>query len=374
VLFRSVLELVAGIVLGPSILGWVQLGRPLELLSMLGLAFLLFLGGLEFELARFRGALARTIAVGFALSFGLAFASAAALDAAGLIASPLLVAIIASATALGVVIPVVKDLGHARTPFGQLVLAAASLADVATILLLSLLFSEHSAGTGARVVLAGCFIAVVVGVGVALRGAGRASPISAVLFRLQDTSAQIRVRGAFLVLLGFVALAGRFGLEAVLGAFAAGVFLTLVDRDRAMTHPAFRAKLEAVGFGIFIPFFFVTSGVRFDLDALLADEGTLMLVPVFVALLLLARGAPAFVYRRLLPVRQVLAAGLLQATSLSFIVVATQLGTELALLERSTSAAFVAAGLVSVLLFPLSAATLLGRSRDMVESAPATAA
>jgi Kef-type K+ transport system membrane component KefB len=268
----------------------------------------------------------------------------------------------------------VKDLGHARTPFGQLVLAAASLADVATILLLSLLFSEHSAGTGARVVLAGCFIAVVVGVGVALRGAGRASPISAVLFRLQDTSAQIRVRGAFLVLLGFVALAGRFGLEAVLGAFAAGVFLTLVDRDRAMTHPAFRAKLEAVGFGIFIPFFFVTSGVRFDLDALLADEGTLMLVPVFVALLLLARGAPAFVYRRLLPVRQVLAAGLLQATSLSFIVVATQLGTELALLERSTSAAFVAAGLVSVLLFPLSAATLLGRSRDMVESAPATAA
>jgi Kef-type K+ transport system membrane component KefB len=96
-----VLELVAGIVLGPSILGWVQLGRPLELLSMLGLAFLLFLGGLEFELARVRGALARTIAVGFALSFGLAFASAAALDAAGLIASPLLVAIIASATALG---------------------------------------------------------------------------------------------------------------------------------------------------------------------------------------------------------------------------------------------------------------------------------
>lgn len=356
-----VLELLAGIVLGPSVLGWVELGPPLELLSTLGLAFLLFLGGLELELGRFRGRLLTTTAAGFALSVGIALAGAGALRAAGLVEAPLLVAIIASATALGVVIPVLKDLGRAGTPFGQLVLAAASLADVATIVMLSLLFSERSAGTGARVVLATGFVLVIVGIGVTIGGARHSSRISAALVRLQDTSAQIRVRGAFLLLLGFVVLADRFGLEAVLGAFTAGAFLTLVDPDRAMTHPEFRAKLEAAGFGIFVPFFFVTSGVRFDLDALLADDSTVMLVPVFVALLLAARGLPALLYRRLLPPREVLAAALLQATSLSFIVVATMLGTELGLIDASTSAAFVTAGLISVLVFPLAAITVLGR-------------
>ena len=124
--------------------------------------------------------------------------------------------------------------------------------------------------------------------------------IRADLLRLQDTTAQIRVRGAIVLLVGFAALAEQLGLEAILGAFVAGAILTLVDRDQVMTHPDFRRKLEAIGFGFFIPVFFVTSGVRFDLDALLDDPSNLAMVPVFLAALLVVRGLPALALPRAL--------------------------------------------------------------------------
>ena len=120
------------------------------------------------------------------------------------------------------------------------------------------------------------------------------------LQRLQDTTAQIRVRGAFVLLIGFVALAENVGLEVILGAFAAGALLSLIDRDRQMTHPQFRVKLEAAGFGIFIPVFFVTTGLRFNLDALFASAGTVARIPLFLLALLLVRGLPALLYGRLL--------------------------------------------------------------------------
>jgi len=129
-----------------------------------------------------------------------------------------------------------------------------------------------------------------------------------------------------------------------------------------MTHPQFRLKLEAAGFGVFVPFFFVTSGVRFNLHALFANGSTIARVPIFVLALLAARGVPALLYRRTIDSRRTAAAGLLQATSLSFLVVAGQIGLELGLISQATGAALVAAGLLSVLLFPLAALTLLRES------------
>jgi Kef-type K+ transport system membrane component KefB len=228
--------------------------------------------------------------------------------------------------------------------------------------LLSLFFSGESSSVGAKLVLLGGFAAFAAAVAVAVVGAERSMRISDTLLRLQDTTAQIRVRAAFLLLVAFVVLADRFGVEAILGAFMAGAVVKLVDRDRAMTHPFFRQKLEAAGYGVFIPFFFVASGLRFDLDALFEKTSTLALVPVFLGLLLAARGLPALLYRSQLDPRRVAAAGLLQATSLSFIVVAGQIGVELDLLRPGVYAAFVAAGLGSVLLFPLAALLLLRRS------------
>jgi Kef-type K+ transport system membrane component KefB len=164
----------------------------------------------------------------------------------------------------------------------------------------------------------------------------------------------------------------------ILGTFIAGAIISLLDRDEVMTHPDFRRKLEAMGFGFFIPVFFVTSGVRFDLDALVAKASNLAMVPVFLIALLIVRGMPALLYRRLLDRRRTLVAGILQATSLPFIVAATAIGLELGLLDAAESAALIGAGLLSVLVFPLLGLTLLrgapgpgpDRSRSSVTPAP----
>src|SRR5215218_11454406 len=129
--------------------------------------------------------------------------------------------------------------------------------------------------------------------------------------------------------------------------------LGLVDRDEVMTHPEFRRKLEAIGFGFFIPVFFVTTGVRFDLDALTASAQTLIMVPIFLTALLVVRGLPALIYRRVLDSRRTAVAGLLQATSLPFIVAASTIGVELKLVDAAERAALIGAGLLSVLVFPL---------------------
>ena len=157
----------------------------------------------------------------------------------------------------------------------------------------------------------------------------------------------------------FVVLAERLGLEAILGAFLAGAIVKLVDRDQTITHPQFRQKLEAVGYGVFVPVFFVATCVRFELNALVANATNLARVPIFLAALLVARGLPALLYRSLVTPRQTLVAALLQATSLSFLIVAGQIGVQLHLLRPAVYAALVAAGLLSVLLFPLAALTLL---------------
>jgi Kef-type K+ transport system membrane component KefB len=183
--------------------------------------------------------------------------------------------------------------------------------------------------------------------------------VSQVLLRLQDTTAQIRVRGAFVLLVAFAALAQHLGLEVILGAFLAGAILTIVDRDQVMTHPEFRTKLSAAGFGIFIPIYFVSSGVNYHLHALLASPSTIALVPLFLVALLLIRGLPALLYRPTVGNRRTAVAGLLQATSLPFIVAASQIGQELNLITSGTGAALIAAGLVGVMIFPLAALTIL---------------
>jgi Kef-type K+ transport system membrane component KefB len=283
---------------------------------------------------------------------------AALLKAGGLIETPLLVAIILCATSLGVIIPVLKDAGEISSTFGQLIVAAGSIADFGAIILLTLFFSGEG-GIGSTLVLLGALALLAVVVFGLVKGAEHSMAIKADLLRLQDTTAQIRVRGAVVLLIGFAAIAASLGLEVILGTFVAGAVLTLVDRDEVMTHSDFRRKLEAIGFGFFIPVFFITAGVRYDLDALVADTSNLVMLPIFLAALLVVRGLPAILYRRLIDDRRALVAGLLQATSLPFIVAATAIGMELDLLSGSEGAALVGAGLLSVLIFPITGLALL---------------
>jgi Kef-type K+ transport system membrane component KefB len=263
-----------------------------------------------------------------------------------------------------VLIPVLKDAGESGSTLGQLVIAAGSIADFGAIILLSIFFTGKG-GTGATLLLIGSLLALAAAILLVIRGAERSARIRADLLRLQDTTAQIRVRGAMVLLVGFAAIAEALGLEAILGAFAAGAILTLLDADRAMTHPQFRLKLEAIGFGFFIPAFFVTTGVRYDLGALLASASTILMVPIFLAALLAVRGLPALLYRRLLGTRQAAIAGLLQATSLPFIVAATAIGLDLGVIDAATSAALIAAGLLSVVIFPAAGLALRSARLEM---------
>ena len=151
-----------------------------------------------------------------------------------------------------------------------------------------------------------------------------------------------------------------------------GATRTVVDRDAFMTHPQFRAKLEAVGFGVFIPVFFIASGIRFDLNALLDHPSNLVKVPIFLAALFLVRGLPALLYRGFVGGRRTAVAAFLQSTSLPFIVAATAIGQELGLLDGAQSAALIAAGLLSVLIFPVPGLALLHEPEPQGEAVPAT--
>ena len=273
-----------------------------------------------------------------------------------------LVAIILVSTSLGIVVPVLKDAGRSSSGFGQLVIAAATIADFAAVVLLSLLFSREATGTATKVLLLGSFALLIAAVAAGLLRAERSSWISGLLLRLQDTTAQIRVRGAFVLLVGFAALAETLGLETILGAFAAGVIVGGIDRDEMRAHPEFHVKLQAVGYGVFIPIFFVASGLAIDPGAVLGSSSALIAVPAFVLCLLAVRGIPALLYRGQATGREIGAAALLQATSLPFIVAATEIGRDLGMLGEAESGGLIFAGVLSVLIFPAAALALLGRS------------
>src|SRR5215467_6879485 len=353
-----VLEIIGGIIIGPSVLGWVHVDLPVAILALFGLAFLLFLAGLEIDVHQLRGRLLRFAVLGYLTTLVLGYGAGASFTAAGWVSEPLLLAITLSATSLGLVVPVLKDAGQVHSEVGQTALAAASIADFAAIVLLSLFFSSSSGSTGARVVVLGAFAGLVAVTAIVVSSAARSMRLGQVLVRLQDTTAEIRVRFAVLLLVAFTVLAERFGLESILGAFLAGAIVGLVDRDSS-SHPYFRTKLEAIGYGFLVPVFFVASGIRLNLTGLLHSPSALARVPVFLLALLVVRGVPAFIGLRANGTRSTLALGLLQATSLPFIVTATQIGVALGKISSVTAAALVCAGLLSVLIFPLIALVLL---------------
>ena len=368
-----VVQILFGIIVGPQVLGWARVDEPVRVLSLIGLSFLLFLAGLELDFERLRGRTLRTAARAFAFSFAIALAFGGILAAAGLVQSPLLIAVILSATSVGIVIPILSDSGEVDSPLGRLVVAGGSLAEVIPVLLLSLLFSEHASGLGSKVTLLAAFCALVTAAALLISGLERWHWIGRTLLALQDTTAQIRVRAAVALLMSFAALAAGFGLEAILGSFLAGATISLLDRDRAMTHQEFRAKLQAVGFGALIPFFFVSTGMSLDVRSLVTSPQTLARVPVFLAALLIVRGLPALLYRPLLSSRrQVITAGLLQATNLSIPIVGGSIGVDLGLIRPENYVALVAAGLISVIAFPVTASVLTGRAVNRLKS-PASA-
>ncbi len=358
------LEIVIGVIVGPSGLGWLEVDLPVVVLSLLGLAFLLFLAGLEIDPARLRGRIG-AISLAFVASLGAGRrrrvrAPTGRDDPQPARSSRSCLA----STSLGLVVPVIRDAGESETEFGQTVLAASSLAEFGTILLVSLFFSTSSSGTpglGSNVFLLVAFSVLVVVVGLGMMEAGRSLRVSTTLSALEDTSAQLGVRAAVLLLVALrrawrAASASRRSSARSSPARCSGSS----TRRSTSIHVEFRRKVEAIGYGFLIPVFFVSSGARFDVDALVHSPDHLVLIPLFLLALLVVRGVPAFLYRRYFATRRVVAAGLLQATSLTFVVVAARLGLELNVFDEASGAALVAAGLLSVIVFPPIALWLLG--------------
>lgn len=352
-----VLEIVLGVVVGPSALGWLAPDLAVQIVSLLGLAMLLFLAGLEVDVRALRGGLLPLALGGFLLSLAIGGGAGIGLHAVGWVKDPLLLAVTLSATSLGLVVAVLKDAHQLGSPLGQTTIAASSLADFAAVLLLSLLFSADGKGTGSQLLLFALFTGIVAVVGLAAALGARNMKLSGVLVRLQDTTAEIRVRAAMVLLIAFAVVAERLGLESILGAFLAGAAVAALDRDTS-SHPQFHVKLDAIGYGFLVPVFFITSGMRLDVSTLVHEPSQLLRLPVFVVALLLARALPALLYVRRMGVPNAIAAGLLQATSLPFIVAATQIGVLTGRMTPTTATGLVCAGLVSVLVFPAAAIAL----------------
>jgi Kef-type K+ transport system membrane component KefB len=348
----AALEVIAGILIGPSVLGWVRIDAPVQVLSDLGLGILLFLAGLEIDIERLRGPLARLAVSAFAVSAVLALLCAYAFRLAGQARQPLLLAIILMSTSTGLLLPLLKDAGEGSTGFGQLVMTAAALAEIVPIMLLSLFFSATSATPGAQAISLAIFIVLVVLSGTALAWVRRLEPAGRLLNRLADSSAQLRVRASLTLALAFGVLAYRFGFASILGAFAAGLLVRIVDL----------AKLEGIGFGFLVPIFFISTGVAFPLKALFANPAALAAVPLFLAALLVVRALPALLYTRFAGRRRAVAAGLLQATTLTFVIVAAQIGLADGKITPTTAASLLTAGLLSAILFPGAAQRLLPRA------------
>ncbi len=355
----AVLEVIAGIVVGPSVLGWVHIDAPVEVLSDLGLGMLLFLAGLEIDVQRLRGPLGRLAGWAFGGSAVLGLGCAYVLSLAGLARQPLFLAIVLMSTSAGLLLPLLKDAAEEDTRFGQLVMTAAALAEVGPIMLLSLFFSAASKTSAARVASLAIFIALLAVIGLALGRVRKLESLERLLNRLEDRSAQLRVRAALTLALGFGVLAYRFGFASILGAFAAGLLVRMIDLSGHVPHPQFQTKLEGIGFGFLIPIFFIATGIQFDLKALLGNLTAVAEVPLFLVALLLVRGLPALLYTRFVGTRRARIAGLMQATTLTFVIVATQIGLAAGLINSTTSASLLTAGLLSAALFPAAALRLL---------------
>ena len=346
-----VLEILGGILVGPTVLGWVHLDVAVRVIADLGLGFLLFMAGFEIDLRRFDRRLLILVSRAFVLSVVLALLVAYGLQLGGQVKDGLLVGITLVATSLGVLVPILHDAGQTGTTFGRLIMAAGSLAELAPLVLLSVFFSASSKNPEAELGLLAGFVGLTAAIVVVTQLVRAWSPLREVVHRLENTSSQLRVRLAITFALAFSAVAEHFGLATILGAFLAGVVVRRTD-ETPDSQEEFQGKLEAIGFGFLIPVFFVSTGVGLDINSLFHSTRAIILVPVFLVALLVVRGLPALLYVRVVGRTHAIAAGFMQATSLTFIVVATVIGVRTGHQRTSTAAALVVAGLLSVVIYP----------------------
>jgi Kef-type K+ transport system membrane component KefB len=342
-----VVELLLGILVGPEVLGLAHVDDFIQFFSNLGLGMLFFFAGYEIDLERVRGLPLRLGALGWALSLALAYGLGGVLAALGVVLSLLYTGSAMATTAIGTLIPVLRDSGELKNRFGTFMLGAGAVGEFGPILLVTLVLSTTNPAHEALILIA--FVAIALALALSsVRFAWRGWPL---LERTLEASSQVAVRITVLLVFGLVALANELGLDLLLGGFAAGMITRAALRGQEVS--TFESKLTAIGFGFLVPFFFITSGLDFDLDALTSSVGAMLKLPLFLALFLVVRGVPALLlYRRALGRRDRLALGFFSATQLPLVVAITTIATQTGHMHSSTSAALVGAAILSTLIFP----------------------
>jgi len=364
-----VFEIVLGVLLGPSILGWVQPTEFVSSLAQFGLAMLFFLAGNEIDFERIRGRPLNRSVLGWLISLVAGVLTGVLL--APSVGAGVFIGVALTSTALGTLMPVLRDAGEMRTPFGTAIIAIGAVGEFGPLVAISLFLSGRKVGV-ASAVLAG--FVLITAVAIYLAGKGTHHRMHRLITATLHTSGQFAVRLVVLLLTALVGLSLVLGLDMLLGAFAAGVLTKLLLSDATpKDSEAIESKLEGLGFGFLVPVFFINTGITFDLDSLISDPRALVLLPLFLILLLAVRGLPSLLGappgsagadRR--------AIVLFGATGLPIIVAVTDIGVSDGTLPVGTAAALVGAGMLSVLLFPLLALGQHRRAPDGRTKAPDT--
>lgn len=355
-----VLEVLLGILFGPHALGFVEFDGFIAMMFPYAMATTLFMAGMELDFQKIRGRPLGLALGGWAVSLLVGVAAVGLLHVIPKVDAPFMVVLVLCTTGLGVLIAVFRDGGQLETPFGRLCLAAGTIGEIGPVVAMSLLLSrQYSTWQEFGFLLA---FLLIVGIAIAVGMGARPPALLAFLGRQMHASSQLPVRLSFLLLAAMFVLAEKFGFESIFGAFAAGLVIGQITRGE--DGEPLRHKIDAVSFGWFYPFFFVGTGIKFNIAALGHDLATMLLVPTFLALFLLIRGAPVMLYRNDIEKVQRLPFALsLAVPSLSIIVVITEIGERARVMNPDVAAALVGAALLSVMVFPTLASALLSRGR-----------
>ncbi len=359
-------EIIAGIIIGRSGLNLVHPSETLTFLAEFGFTFLMFLSGLEINFGALRSATLSAAAgekkqarwkepislalLSFTGTLVLAMLVGVGLTQAGLARSPILMGLILSTTSLGIVVPILKERGLTSTPYGQILLITALIADFATLLLLSIVIAAISRGISLDLLLFLVLLLAFLAAARISQWVSRVPLIQRIFEELSHATAQIHVRGAFALMVIWVVLAGALGVEVILGAFLAGAVLGI---SSGSGKEDLREKLDAIGYGFFIPIFFINVGANFDLRALLASPAALLLLPVLIVAAYAVKFIPALLFRVRLPWRETLAAGMLLSSRLSLIIAASAIALEIGMITSATNSAVILVAVLTCTLSPL---------------------
>jgi Kef-type K+ transport system membrane component KefB len=369
---QVVIFLLGGILIGPHVLGAAETNN-IQLLSDVGLGFLFLLAGYELDPLLLRQRPGRLAITGWLMSAAISIGVTAGLTAVGYIKDYVPVGLALTTTALGTLLPILRDNDMLGGAFGRHVFAAGAVGELFPILIIAVFLTKRGHFIALASVIAVGVIAIILSL---VPWLAKSKTVRKVLTDGQDATAQITLRWAVVLLFALLAFASRFGLDVVLGAMLAGIVLRIWTRRLNLDTENLERKFDTVGYGIFIPIFFISSGMTIDLTAIIHSPLRLL---VLLVLLLVVRGLPSLlVYRHDLEPRERVEMTFITATSLPLLIALAEIGEQDGVMLPATAAALVGAGVLSVLIYPLIAVGLY-KSRvkaqvqpDRLDQAPAS--